>query len=326
MAAALHSPNFGEPRSPNTLLQLQAAGRLQRTSTSFARRAVPSLQPWSVLLVTDWGADGKRLEAEVWNCSGRKGNATVYSLSHDVPKFRIDSAALFLESNLRLALPNTVFVCVVDPTVGGDRKPIAVQAGNNSFFVGPHNGVFDLVLRGLNKLYGIVKAVEISRGSRHVIQRGHGGVKAVDGDALFAPAAGAIIKARGIPASLGREIPIAEFGEVRPWKEAKADGDRVFGHIESIEHYGSFVTNIPSTIKFSREGLAGTVLKVTGGESRVSINVPVAEHFSAVPVGSPLLLPQGNAFWHLAVNQGEASKRFSFIVGEPITIEASRTA
>ncbi len=326
MASAFKSPNFGEPRSPNTLLQLRAAEGLQRLSTGFARRAIPVLRPWSVQLVTDWGADGKRLESEVSNYSGRRTNAEVHSLSHEIPKFKISSAALFLESNIRLALPNTVFVCVVDPTVGSDRKPIAVQAGNNSFFVGPHNGVFDLVLRGLNKLYGIVKAVEISRDSMHVIKREQGGVKAVDGDALFAPAAGAIIKARGIPASLGKEIPLAGFGEVGVWKEAKIDGGKVSGHIEAIEHYGSFVTNIPSTTQLNGAVPFGMVLKVTGGESRVSLNVPFAEHFSAVPVGSPLMLPQGNAFWHLAINQGEASKRFNFIVGEPITVEISRPA
>lgn len=317
LANATISGNFGEPRSPNTLLQLKAANRVHNQSRGFLHR-IPALEPWSVQVATDWGNDGKRLEAQVWNFCGRKKNAAVWELSHDVPAFDIGAAARLFESNLRLALPNTVFLCVVDPGVGSERKAIAVETGNRAFFVGPHNGVFDLVLRGLNSLYGIVKAVEIDRASTHVISQSDGGVRAVDGDAVFAPVAGAIVKNRGIPSDLGREIPLLEFGEVLKWDSAVAGKNgAIQGKIEDIDHYGTFVTNIPVSL-LNGNGKPGSIISVCGAQSKVEFAIPYFEYFDAVGKGEPLMLPQGNAFLHLAVNQGRASDKLPLKLGEGI--------
>lgn len=280
-------------------------------------RRLPLLEPWAAYLVTDWGEHGKRLESQVWNFCGRKRNAAVFELSHSVPAFDIRAAARLLESNIRLALPNSIFVCVVDPEVGSQRKAIAVEGGNKSFFVGPHNGVFDLVLRGINYLFGIVRAVEIDKSSKHVISPSEGGVKAVDGDAIFSPAAGAIIRHGKIPKGLGREIPLSEFGEVLQWEEAKKEKGEIIGRVEETDPYGTFVTNIPS--QFLSGVQPGSFVTVSTSSGR-SFSIRFAEHFAAVEKGEPLILPQGNAFLHIAVNCGKAKDSLPILVGEEIRI------
>lgn len=317
MENAFRSPNFGEPRSSNTIKQLESANRLSQGSLGFKHRI-----PWAVQIVSDWGRDGKRLESQVWNYAGRKEGVSVYELSHDVTPFNIREAALLLESNLRLAVPRTIFVCVVDPTVGSDRLPIAVEAGtgNGPFLLGPHNGVFDLLLRGLNAVYGLSKVVGISRESRHVISISEGGVKAVDGDAIFAPAAGAIARAGGIPADLGCEIPLSEFGEVRKWEEAWRKGRTVAGRIEHIDHYGSFVTNIPAALLEGWKKSCDGWLSIRNDKG-YGFKVKYAEHFAAVAKDAPVVLPQGNAFLHIAVNQNRAVELLEFKRGDRITLE-----
>ncbi len=42
--------------------------------------------------------------------------------------------------------PGTVFVCVVDPGVGGDRPPMVLCA-KGQVFVGPGNGLFEIIAR-----------------------------------------------------------------------------------------------------------------------------------------------------------------------------------
>ena len=280
-------------------------------------------------MVTDWGPDGKRLEPLILNFCGRKAGVHICELSHNVPPFKVRDAAILLESNLRLALPNTIFLCVVDPGVGSDRRPLAVQAGNNSFFVGPDNGVFDLILRGVDALFGLVRAVAIHRESPHVVDSDSGAIKAVDGDSLFAPAAAAIIKNGGIPEGLGAEIRLDNFHEVLEWDvstgaivevDYKLSG-RVFGKIERIEEpYGSFATNIPAS------SLIEANYVLTGQKKDFSLLLPFSGHFAAVGKGNPVLVEHGNGFVNIAINRGSAVEKLPYLrVGNRVQLEPAES-
>ncbi|MEL7679498.1 SAM-dependent chlorinase/fluorinase, partial [Elizabethkingia meningoseptica] len=70
----------------------------------------------------------------------------VVDLLDDVPAYRIQGAAYLLAALAEAFPPGTVFFSVVDPGVGGARLPVVVRA-QRQWFVGPDNGLFDLVLR-----------------------------------------------------------------------------------------------------------------------------------------------------------------------------------
>ena len=318
MAEIFISPNFKNPRAPHTLLQLKEAIRLCEQGGIAASGGTFPRTRWAINVVSDWGPDGSRLGAQAVNYAWR-GNVHAIDLTHDIKPFDIRHAAFVLESNLRLAVPNTIFLCVVDPEVGSERTPIVVQGGNKTFFIGPHNGVFDLVLRGINTIYGLVKAVEISRNTQHVIREG--AIHAVDGDAIFAPAAGAIVRHYGIPDGLGAEIPLSQFGEVRNWEEARLENGKAHGSIEWVDHYGTFVTNIPPGL-LELDDRPGTLIAIRGEKSNFSITAPYATHFAAVEAGKPLVLLQGNGFLHIAINHGRAVEHLGFEkFGEGIELE-----
>ena len=57
------------------------------------------------------------------------------------------SGAFVLWLGTRHFQPDIVHVSVVDPGVGTERRPIAF-ALNGSFYVGPDNGLFDMVIQG----------------------------------------------------------------------------------------------------------------------------------------------------------------------------------
>lgn len=72
-------------------------------------------------------------------------NAKIIDIDHDIKKFSIASGAFILESIFKYLPENSIIIAVIDPGVGTERKPIAIKY-NNSFLVGPDNGIFNYFL------------------------------------------------------------------------------------------------------------------------------------------------------------------------------------
>src|SRR5512134_3093848 len=71
--------------------------------------------------------------------------ATLVDVVHEIPAHDVEAGALALDASYRHFPGGTVFVAVVDPGVGTERRPIAVGAGR-WLFVGPDKGLFTFVL------------------------------------------------------------------------------------------------------------------------------------------------------------------------------------
>src|SRR5437764_1369996 len=69
--------------------------------------------------------------------------AQLVDLTHEVPPQAIRTGALRLASAAPYFPAGTVHLVVVDPGVGGERRPLAIEARGH-FFVGPDNGVLSL--------------------------------------------------------------------------------------------------------------------------------------------------------------------------------------
>src|SRR5258708_24673866 len=70
----------------------------------------------------------------------------VVSLFADLPPGQPKPAAYLLAAYARWFAAGTVFVCIVDPGVGSDRGALIVEADGRCY-VGPDNGLFEIVLR-----------------------------------------------------------------------------------------------------------------------------------------------------------------------------------
>src|ERR1041384_880351 len=119
--------------------------------------------------------------------------AQLIDITHNVAPQHIHSGAWILAASYRDFPRGTVFTCVVDPGVGSQRRPIAVQAGD-WFFVGPDNGLFSFVLAE-QSVYGVV---ELSNATCHLPKVS----TTFHGRDTFAPVA----------AHIARGIPLAEIG------------------------------------------------------------------------------------------------------------------
>src|SRR5688500_9276865 len=101
--------------------------------------------PPVVALLTDFGHQDHYVGAVKGAVLTACPKAVIVDVGHEVPAHDVMAAAFALAACYRSFPKGTVFVAVVDPGVGSERRPLALQAGGY-FFVGPDNGIFTLVL------------------------------------------------------------------------------------------------------------------------------------------------------------------------------------
>ena len=99
-----------------------------------------------IVLVTDFGLSGPytgQVKAVLWR---EAPTCPVIDLFADAPMWDPQAAAYLLAAYVQMFPKDTVFLCVIDPGVGGERLPVVVRA-DGRWFVGPDNGLFELVMR-----------------------------------------------------------------------------------------------------------------------------------------------------------------------------------
>lgn len=70
----------------------------------------------------------------------------VVSLMHDAPAFNPRASAYLLAALIEPFPQDAVFLCVVDPGVGSERRAVALKA-DDRWFVGPDNGLLAIVAK-----------------------------------------------------------------------------------------------------------------------------------------------------------------------------------
>jgi len=159
--------------------------------------------------------------------------AVLVDLTHDLPPQDVRAAALALEAAVPFFPPGTVHLAVVDPGVGGPRRPLGLAA-DGQLFVGPDNGLFSFLYdrpgwRAVTLSEPAYRLPEVSR-TFHARD-------------LFAPAA----------AHLALGVLLEDFGEpagdpVRlPWPRPVREGDELAGEVVYADRFGNLLTNLRET-------------------------------------------------------------------------------
>jgi hypothetical protein len=210
----------------------------------------------------------------------------VIDLFHAVPNFNIRAAAYLLPAYAREFPPGTIFMGVVDPGVGGARRPVMLEA-DGRWYVGPDNGLFHVLAR------------RTPAHVCHVIRWRPSRLSAsFHGRDLFAPVAARL--ARG-------ERPDAEPGSLteppgEPWPEDLAE-------ILYIDHYGNAATGLRAGAIPSAQALRA------GGQT-----VKYARVFSESPAGAVFWYENANGLVEIAVNGASAAAALRLQPGDPITL------
>ncbi|MGE3932477.1 MAG: S-adenosyl-l-methionine hydroxide adenosyltransferase family protein [Rhodospirillaceae bacterium] len=237
-----------------------------------------------IVLFTDFGLAGPYVGQMRAVLAASAPGVPVIDLMHDAPAFRPRPAAYLLAA-LSDALPaDAVVVGVVDPGVGGDRPPVVVEADGRRF-VGPGNGLFEVVAR----------RAAAARGFR-IGWRPAALSPSFHGRDLFAPVAALL--ATGRPVALE---PADGLG--RPdWPDDLAE-------VVYVDGYGNAMTGLrAATLP------ADAVLAVAGRR------LARQRTFGDAAPGAPFWYANSCGLAEIAVNRGRADHALGIAVGTPVAI------
>ncbi len=241
----------------------------------------------------------------------------IFDLTHQIEPFNIWQAAIILADTISFWPDYTVFVSVIDPGVGTDRKSVAVKTGNKKYIVAPDNGVFTFV----NEYFGIetVRLIDRSGGRRP----GSEGVHTFHGRDIYAYtgarlAAGIISYEDTGPVTRNELIKI-------PYKRPLKKDYVIEGTIMKIEEpFGNLATNIPGSMveDIAAAGSLSTVTVSISEEGKLKFKdtVPFAKSFGFVKKYCPLAYIDSSGRVGLAINQGNFAVEFKIQAGDSSTI------
>lgn len=242
-----------------------------------------------VTLTTDFGWEDVYAAIMKGVILGIHPGATVVDISHGIRPGDIRQGAWMLEESTRFFPAGTVHLAVVDPGVGGARRPILVCT-ESSFFVGPDNGIFWPLIEAA----GEATVIHLTSDTYFLPKIS----RTFHGRDIFAPVAGHL--ARGIdPFDIGTPIQNPVRLELPTVKRSK---DAVVGEVVRVDRFGNLISNI----RRRDIGCLGclTGLKVTIGGLTIR---GISGTYSNVPRGEMLALLGSSGYLEIAVNQGRAS-------------------
>jgi S-adenosylmethionine hydrolase len=266
----------------------------------------------TIVFMTDFGT----VDDSVAICKGVMYSIApemrIVDLTHEVTPFSILDGARFLYGASAYYPASTVFVVVVDPTVGSTRKAVVVKSKRGQYFVLPDNGLMTLV----QDRDGIESVREITNRNWMV---GAALSSTFHGRDIFSPVGAHL--ARGDDwVNVGPELDVTKLArlEIVP---AKLDERGLSGEVIATDGpFGNLITNI-SGDDFLKLGYArGQSVRVTIGGN--AMEIPFVRTFSDVPLNQPLLYIDSRGRVALAVNQGNFAAIYG--VKPPVAIFVPR--
>ncbi len=263
-----------------------------------------------IALLTDFGTQDIYVGVMKGVIAGICPTAQIVDLCHDIPPQDITAGALALWGAFRYFPQGTVFCAVVDPGVGTERRPIAVQTPEH-FFVGPDNGLLWWAISESE----IVAAVVLTNRVYFlpVLSR------TFHGRDIFAPVAAHL--ANGVPLTeFGPEIDPSELHKLPPLR-AHVTEDRIFAQVVHIDRFGNAITNL------REEDFAAWVEGLGWRDWRAFIRGAsfdtICATYADAPAGSLLLLFNSYGLLEVAVNRGNAAQQLGVRKGDVLEIVAS---
>ncbi|HNJ93592.1 MAG TPA: S-adenosyl-l-methionine hydroxide adenosyltransferase family protein, partial [Ferruginibacter sp.] len=171
----------------------------------------------------------------------------LFDLTHEIPAYNIWEAAYRLEQTVMYWPAGTVFVSVVDPGVGTNRKSVVLKTTSGHFIVTPDNGTLTLIAGSL----GIAEVREIDE----AVNRRKGSEKSYTfhGRDVYAYTAARLAAGVIRFEEVGQELP-KQVVRI-PYQAAALEGNTIKGTIAILDvQYGNIWTNIPAEL-FKKLGL-----------------------------------------------------------------------
>ena len=235
--------------------------------------------------------------------------ARVIDITHGIRPGRVLQGALMLANTLAY-MPTGVHLAVVDPGVGGSRRPLALRDGSGRLYVGPDNG---LLLPAADRYGGVAEAHELANPAyalEHVSRTFHG-------RDLFSPAA----------AHLALGVPLGELGPpIDPDALVRLDvpkpeigSRRLLATVLAVDRFGNAALNLTRDDLEQASIVPGTTVEVeTRGNRFFAV---AARTFGDAREGDLVLYEDSYRNVAIAVSRGSAAALLNVTEGSEIVIQ-----
>jgi S-adenosylmethionine hydrolase len=284
---------------------------LVAATLSFAQAAN---YPQTIVFMTDFGV----VDDSVAICRGVMYSimpeVRIVDLTHEVTPFSILDGARFLYGATPYYPAGTVFVVVIDPTVGSTRKAIVAKSKRGQYFVLPDNGLLTLVeqrdgIEGVHEITNIDWMIGTKLSSTF------------HGRDIFSPV-GAHVAHGEDWTKVGPEMPVGSLVRLE-LKAARLDDRGATAEVIATDGpFGNLVTNLDAEDFLKLGYPRGQEVQVKVGSKEMKIKF--VRTFSDVAVGQPLLYVDSRGHVALAVNQGSFAATFG--VKPPMELFIPRAA
>lgn len=276
-----------------------------------------------LVLQTDFGLGDGAVSAMHGVAHMVSREIVVKDLTHDIPPYDIWSASYRLLQTVPYWSEGTVFVSVVDPGVGTDRRSVAVKTSSGHYIITPDNGT----LTHLHKNLGIVEVRQIdevksrlphSEDSHTFHGRdvyAYNGARLASGEVTFEEL-GAVVDLESI---VQLEMVLVEVDE-----------NLVKGGIDILDiRFGSLWTNIPLEV-VKEAGLQpnDTIqLTIYHKDMKVYQNTLIfVRSFAEVRIGQPLVYVNSLLNIGVAINQASFSQVYNIGTGKEWAIHLKKVS
>lgn len=255
-----------------------------------------------ITLITDFGIRDGYVGVMKGVIAGINPDALVIDISHEVAPQDISEAALIIRDSYRYFPKGTVHLAVVDPGVGGSRRPIVIET-SDYIFVGPDNGVFTPIYESKE----VLRVIELS--NRDMFLPYVSGT--FHGRDIFAPTA----------ANLSKGLPVSIFGsEITDYVKIKSfspefKGNLMIGEVSYVDNFGNLITNIDKETLSGFIGDEEFIIEIKGR------SIPgLRRTYAEGEKGELLALMGSSDRLEIAVNHGNAGYTLGAGKGSPVEV------
>jgi len=279
--------------------------------------SLPEKQMAGLVFQSDFGVKDAAVASMKGVAFGVEPQLQMHDLTHEIPTFNVWEAAQRLEQTAEYWPSGTVFVSVVDPGVGTERKSVVLRTKSGHYFVTPDNGTLTLVAEklGIDDVREIDEAINRRKNSEQSYTFHGRDVYAYTGARLAA----GVISFEEVGAELPEKVLSIEY------EKARFENGVLYGNIPILDiQFGNIWTNISRDV-FKKRGLKQGQLaevKITqSGKLVLNKNIPYHPTFGEVELGEPLLYLNSLNNVSLALNQASFAEKYKIGSGADWSIE-----
>ncbi len=253
-----------------------------------------------IALLTDFGDKDWFVGVMKAVILGINPNVKIIDITHEISPQDVRQAGFVLWNAYKYFPDKTIFVCVVDPGVGSERKIIAVET-KKYIFIAPDNGLLDFVLSEVD----VLRAVHVENKDYFLESVS----STFHGRDIFAPVSAYI--SRGVDLSeLGKEVKLGTLKEM--FVKVSNVGDYE-GEVVYIDRFGNLITNLMVSKEFD-------------GEVRLKDLVigKISRTYSDVEIGQAVALIDSSGLIEIGIREDNASKILGVGRGEKVFLKVKK--